>query len=79
MRTREKASIFRRFMAGESGQSLVTGGWVVSWPQLEDILREGLAGKFDPVPMKQARAYARTAGVKVGRMVICNTKSQSSR
>ena len=69
MRTRDKARICRRFMAGESGQSLVTGGWVISWPQLEDILREGLAGKLDPLPMKQARKYAAAAGVKVGRMV----------
>jgi hypothetical protein len=69
MRARDKAKIWRRFVAGESGQSLVTGGWVASWPQLEDILREGLAGKFDPVPMNQARAYARAAGVKVGGVV----------
>jgi hypothetical protein len=50
MRTREKQRIFKRFMAGESGASLVTGGWVVSWSQLESILREGLAGKLDGKP-----------------------------
>ena len=47
MRTRDKQRIWRRFAAGESCESLVTGGWVVSWSQLESILREGLAGKLD--------------------------------
>jgi len=69
MRTRDKQRIWRRFMAGESGASLVTGGRVVSWSQLEEVLREGATGKLDPIPMKQARAYAKAAGVKVGRMV----------
>jgi len=54
MRTREKARVWRRFMAGESGASLVTGGRVVSWSQLESILREGLAGKLD-APRKSGK------------------------
>ena len=37
--------------------------------EIEAILREGATGKFDPLPMKQARAYGQAAGVKVGRMV----------
>jgi hypothetical protein len=41
-------------MAGESGASLVTGGRVVSWSQLESILREGLAGKLD-APRKSGK------------------------
>jgi hypothetical protein len=76
MRTREKARIWRRFMAGESVQTLgdwyfTNIGWV-AFPNeiVENILREGMAGKFDPLPVKQARAYARAAGVKVGRMVM---------
>ena len=52
-------------MAGESVQTL--GDWFfknvdwVAFPNeiVENILREGMAGKFDPLPMKQAREYAK--------------------
>jgi hypothetical protein len=72
MRRREKARIFRRFMRGES--CIVILRWaainhkLLSMGMIEGILREGLDGAFD-LPMKQARAYAKAAGVKVGRMV----------
>jgi len=65
-------------MAGESVCALVSDVWrnadmltphAECFNIVESILREGLAGKFDPIPMKQARAYAKAAGVKVGRMV----------
>jgi hypothetical protein len=69
MRQREKAMIWRRFMAGESSVSLLTGGWVKSLFEFDAIIREGATGKFDPLPMNQAQAYAKAAGVKVGRMV----------
>ena len=53
MRQREKARIWRRFMAGESVSSLArwyfrTVKWV-PYPSetIEDVLRDGLAGKFD--------------------------------
>jgi hypothetical protein len=75
MRTRDKQRIFRRFMRGESVASLaldmpyrVNGEGYYYEQDVEAILREGLDGAFD-LPMKQARAYAKAAGVKVGRMV----------
>ena len=75
MRQRDKARIFRRFMRGESVDKLairctpVDMGWSVSVALIESIIREGLDGAFDPLPMKQARAYARAAGVKVAKAV----------
>jgi len=69
MRTREKARIWRRFMAGESSVSLLTGGWVKSLFEFDPIIREGATGKFDAVPMKQARKYARLTGVKIRKVV----------
>jgi hypothetical protein len=69
MRQREKARIWRRFMAGEGSVPLLTGGWVKSLFEFDAIIREGATGKFDPLPMKQSREYANAAGVKVGRMV----------
>jgi hypothetical protein len=73
MRTRDKQRTFKRFMAGESVCDLAYGLWArnisIGMKEIEDILREGLAGKLDPLPMKQARKYAAAAGVKVGRMV----------
>jgi len=49
MRTREKARIWRRFMAGEGSVSLLTGGWVKSLFEFDSIVREGATGKFDKV------------------------------
>ena len=70
MRQREKARVFRRFMRGETCWDLFNNNTMFDeYEQIEDIIREGLDGAFDPLPMKQARAYARAAGVKVGRMV----------
>ena len=74
MRQREKARIWRRFMAGESVAEI---SYSMNYPyareekhtMIESIIREGATGAFDPLPMKQARAYAKAAGVKVGRMV----------
>jgi hypothetical protein len=72
MRTREKAKIWRRFMAGESVDELQHDWGRHAFKEavtIEAIIREGAAGKFDDVPMKQARVYAAATGVKVGRMV----------
>jgi len=69
MRQREKARIWRRFMAGESSVSLLTGGWVESLFEFDAIIREGAIGAFDPLPFNQARVYAAATGAKVGRMV----------
>jgi hypothetical protein len=73
MRTRDKARIFRRFMAGESIESIEVdrrkNGILIFRNEIESIIREGATGKLDPIAMKQARAYAKAAGVKVGRMV----------
>jgi hypothetical protein len=73
MRTREKARIWRRFMAGESVFGIYIGfrknNKIVPILELEHAIRDGATGKLDPIPMKQARAYAKAAGVKVGRMV----------
>jgi hypothetical protein len=72
MRTREKARIWRRFMAGESVMQIFDTDRIpiIASPyEIENIIREGARGKFDAVPMKQARVYAKAAGVKVGRMV----------
>jgi len=72
MRQRDKARIWRRFIAGESvWQIFVTDrkNMFETYEQIESILREGLRGAFDPMPQKQARAYARAAGVKVGKVV----------
>ena len=72
MRQRDKQRIFRRFMAGESVFNLQHDWGKHAFKEastIEDIIREGATGKLDPLPMKQARAYARAAGVKVGRMV----------
>lgn len=77
MRQRDKARTFKRFMAGWSVAQLA---WTLptkpeGYPQsdrekdVEAILREGLDGAFDPLPMKQARAYAKAAGVRVGKVV----------
>ena len=60
MRTREKAKIFKRFLAGDSVER-------ISWRErqedrhvttdvIESIIREGITGKFDVTPMK--REYA---------------------
>ena len=73
MRTRESVKIFKRFMAGESVER-------ISWRErqedrhvttdvIESIIREGLAGKFDPPPMKQARVYAKATGTPIGWVV----------
>jgi uncharacterized protein YggE len=74
MRQREKARIWRRFMAGESVAEISyrmkqPRTWEEKHNLIESILREGLRGAFDPLPMNQARAYAKAAGVKVGRVV----------
>jgi len=72
MRTREKARIWRRFMAGESVMQIFDTDRIpiIASPyEIEAIIREGAAGKFDDVPMKQARVYAAATGAKVGRMV----------
>ena len=74
MRTREKARIWRRFMAGDcvaeiSAKMKHPYAWEEKHTIIEAIIREGATGKLDPIPMKQARAYAKAAGVKVGRMV----------
>jgi hypothetical protein len=61
MRTREKQRILRRFMRGESVASLAR--WYfssVKWvpypnETIENILREGLAGKFDAKPKAGAK------------------------
>jgi hypothetical protein len=74
MRTREKARIWRRFIKGESVAEI---SYSMNYPYareekhtiIEAIIREGARGKFDPLPMNQARVYAKAAGVKVGRMV----------
>jgi len=60
-------------MAGESVDGLVGDenirlGVFKSY-HIEAIIREGATGKFDPLPMKQARVYAAATGAKVGRMV----------
>jgi hypothetical protein len=76
LRQRDKARTFKRFVAGWSVAQLA---WTLptkpeGYPQsdrekdVEAILREGLDGAFD-LPIKQARAYAKAAGVKVERMV----------
>jgi len=69
MRTREKARIWRRFMAGESVWRLMTSVKAVGQYEIEAIIREGARGKFDAVPMNQARVYAKATGVNVGRLV----------
>ena len=55
MRTREKARIWRRFMAGESVAEISYGmkqprTWEEKHDLIESILREGLAGKPDTKP-----------------------------
>ena len=50
MRTREKARIWRRFMAGASIWEIFvtdTKNMFETHEEIEAILREGLAGKFD--------------------------------
>jgi len=72
MRTRDKARIFKRFMAGASVWEIFvtdTKNMFETDEEIESIIREGATGKLDPLPMKQAREYAKAAGVKVGRMV----------
>jgi hypothetical protein len=73
MRTREKARIWRRFMAGESVYDLSYCMWSrnvnIKFADIESIIREGATGKFDAVPMKQARVYARLTGVKIRKVV----------
>jgi len=73
MRTREKARIWRRFMAGESVFELQHDWGKHAFKEavtIENIIREGAAGKFDYALMKQARVYAAATGAKVGRMVV---------
>jgi len=72
MRTREKARIWRRFMAGESVMQIFDTDrkQIIASPyEIEAIIREGATGKFDPLPMKQARKYARLTGVKIRKVV----------
>jgi len=74
MRQREKARIWRRFMAGERVAVIrndieLKTGFITPDYAIENIIREGAAGKLDPLPMKQAREYAAATGAKVGRMV----------
>jgi hypothetical protein len=72
MRTREKARIWRRFMAGESVFELQHDWGKYAFKEastIEAIIREGAAGKFDPLPIKLARAYGQADGVKFGRQV----------
>ena len=64
MRTRDKQRIFRRFMAGEPVSEIASGLKTTcsihhERETIENILREGATGKFDPLPMKQARVLAR--------------------
>ena len=60
-------------MAGESVMQIFDTDrkQIIASPyEIESIIREGATGAFDPIPMKQAREYAKAAGVKVGRMVV---------
>jgi hypothetical protein len=72
MRTREKARIWRRFMAGESVYDLQHDWGKHAFKEavtIESIIREGATGKFDPLPMKQARVYAAATGTPIGWVV----------
>jgi hypothetical protein len=72
MRTREKARIFRRFMKGESVMQIFNTDrkQIIASPyEIEAIIREGARGKFDAVPMNQARVYAKSTGVKIRKVV----------
>jgi hypothetical protein len=74
MRTREKARIWRRFMAGERVAVIrndieLKTGFITPDYAIENIIREGATGKFDPLPFNQARVYAAATGVKIRKVV----------
>jgi len=72
MRTREKARIWRRFMAGESVMQIFDTDrkQIIASPyEIEAIIREGAIGAFDPLPFNQARVYAAATGTASGWVV----------